>query len=145
MLFLLEQQKLNKILLPLSFKFDFEYQYRYLCFHFRSNFSNGNFKALNFQDRNQEVGSTNMAQTVDLSFEEALSLVFIVVSIRKRNLWCDIRNIKTLRSLRLRHIKGSACLCLRLRRNENQALVLQVFEDDILNEEEAFLALELLL
>ena len=48
----------------------------------------------------------------------------VSVRISKRNLSCDIRNTKTLRFLRLRlcHIKGSACLCLRLRRNENQAL-----------------------
>ena len=76
-----------------QFKFDFQYQYRYLCFHFRSNFSSGNFKTLSFEDRNQEVDSTNMAQTVDISFKETL--------------------------------------------------VLQAFEDNILNEEEAFLVLEL--
>ena len=50
-------------------------------------------KALSFEDRNQEVDSINMAQAVDISFEEIL--------------------------------------------------VLQAFEDDMLNEEEAFVVLEL--
>ena len=34
-----------------EFKFDFQYQYRYQCFHFRSHFGTGNFKALSYHDR----------------------------------------------------------------------------------------------
>jgi hypothetical protein len=34
-----------------EFKFDFQYQYRYRCFHFRSHFGTGNFKALSYHDR----------------------------------------------------------------------------------------------
>ena len=34
-----------------EFKFDFRYQYRYRCFHFRSHFATGNFKALSYHDR----------------------------------------------------------------------------------------------
>ena len=46
------------------------------------------------------------------------------VSISKRSLWCDINVSVTNATFWyfLCHIKGSACVCLRLRRNENQAL-----------------------